>query len=131
MIYESRNFMSLARITVIILVLMGLHFSIAFTVRWYDENYKEKHTVCGIVVKKYQELVKAKNPYYKTWIEVKDTKSNIYDFYVNQVKTQDIVQNSQVCIQFVKASYDFGAWYMGTKKVDKWVLQIEKNIDNK
>lgn len=74
--------MSLARISVIILVLMGIHFFIAFIAKWYDMNHKEKQKICGIVIKKYQVLVKAKSSYYDTWIEIKDTQSNVYDFYL-------------------------------------------------
>lgn len=121
--------MSLARITVIILVLMGLHFSIAFTARWYDMNYKEKQEICGVVTKKYQILVKAKSSYYDTWIEIKDIKNNMYDFYLytkikKQIKTNNIGQYSNVCIQFVHSSYRVG--YFGEKKIDKWLLKIEK-----
>lgn len=123
--------MSLARITVIILVLMGLHFSISFITRWYDINYKEKQEVCGIVVNQYQELVKAKSSYYRDWIQIKDIRNNIYDFFLyvdikKQVKSKNIRQDSNVCIQFVYLSYSTGGWHTGKKKIDKWLLKIEK-----
>lgn len=81
--------------------------------------------------KKYQVLVKTRSSHYEDWIEIKGADNKIYDFFIhrkiiNQVSTQKINKDSKVCFKFVNLSYDFGYWLMGTKKIDKRLLYIEK-----
>lgn len=124
--------MSLERITAITLILMGIYFSVAFTIRWYEIKYGDKYDRCGVVVKKYQVLVKKRDASYANWIQIKDKENNLYDFIIhssvkNLIISQKINENSNVCFQFVNLSSDFGySWLLDTKKVDKRLLHIEK-----